>query len=133
MGIERGIEKKQRETDRQVSQVKIIITHSIHHYQFTVAMVYYSLRHSKTWMLLLKRYVIVQQLAPPPLHTHTHTHMHTCTHAHILTQLFSINPSSSLDLIFVYQTPAVIYLHTVHSLVSYQDPWSGYKTIHSYD
>ena len=78
MGIERGIEKKQRETDRQVSQVKINITHSIYRYQFTVAMVCYSLRHSKTWMLSLKRYVIVQQLAPPPPHTHTHT----CTRTH---------------------------------------------------
>ena len=38
MGIERGIEKKQRETDRQVSQVKITITHSTHHYRFTVTM-----------------------------------------------------------------------------------------------
>ena len=38
VGIERGIEKKQRETDRQVSQVKITITHSTHHYRFTVTM-----------------------------------------------------------------------------------------------
>ena len=48
-------------------------------------------------------------------HTHicTHTHACTCTHTH--TQLFSVNPSSSLDLIFVY--PAIISAHSTYTVV----------------
>lgn len=49
MGIERGIEKKQRETDRQVSQVRmtLLVTAAL---QFVYLCIFYC-RLSRTWML----------------------------------------------------------------------------------